>query len=155
MSVTRLKVYLCGPINGCSDEEARGWRQRAKELLPECDFLDPMDRDYRGKEDQNVPEIVEGDKRDIQSCDVLLRRGRPVSEGSAEETLFAWNEGKRVVAFAPPPVSPWLRYHANCGVYPTLEEACAHIRQIAREEPMRRAIEEVRALSEYDRERGR
>lgn len=26
-------AYLCGPINGCTDDEAKGWREVAKELL--------------------------------------------------------------------------------------------------------------------------
>jgi hypothetical protein len=29
-----MKVYLCGPINGRSDDDCKGWREYAKERLP-------------------------------------------------------------------------------------------------------------------------
>ena len=48
-----MKIYLAGPINGCSDSEAITWRQWFKEESLrdiEVDFIDPMKRDYRGKE---------------------------------------------------------------------------------------------------------
>jgi len=40
-----VKVYLCGPINGRTDDDAKNWREYAKTRLP--DTLDPMARDYR------------------------------------------------------------------------------------------------------------
>ena len=42
-----IKVYLCGPINGCTDTEAKNWREAVKEHFPAS--VDPMKRDYRGK----------------------------------------------------------------------------------------------------------
>lgn len=35
-------VYLGGPINGCTDSEANGWRQGFMDSLAGCKFLDPM-----------------------------------------------------------------------------------------------------------------
>lgn len=44
-----MKVYLCGPINGCTDDQCKNWREAAKQVL--SDTVDPMRRDYRGRED--------------------------------------------------------------------------------------------------------
>jgi hypothetical protein len=67
-----MKIYLCGPINGRSDDDCRNWREEAKSLLP--DTLDPMVRDYRGRELEPgiAAEIVENDKLDIDASDQLL-----------------------------------------------------------------------------------
>ena len=43
-------VYLCGGINGLTDGECNDWRTMAKEQIKGHEFLDPMRRDYRGRE---------------------------------------------------------------------------------------------------------
>lgn len=109
-----MRVYLAGPINGCDDVTARGWREEAKRLLTGHEVLDPMVRDYRGVEDHNVKEIVEGDLADIASCDVVIVNALTASWGTAIEVRAAKAEmGKRVIAFPNGRVSPWLRYHAE------------------------------------------
>lgn len=110
-------VYLAGPINGCSDSEAKDWRADATRLLKAagCRVLDPMRRDYRGQEMLNAPRLVEGDKRDICECGyVLVFAARP-SWGTAMEILYAHERGRRVVAVVPEGVtiSPWLSYHTT------------------------------------------
>ena len=109
-------VYLAGPINGCTDAEANDWRTAAKELLTrhDAEWLDPMRRDYRGREDEAVAEIVEGDKADIDACDVVIASCPRPSYGTAMEILYAWEVGKPVVVMHPEgsAVSPWLRYHS-------------------------------------------
>lgn len=106
-----MKVYLCGGINGLSDDRCRTWREYAKERL-KCETLDPMRRDYRGIEDQNVAAIVDGDKADIDACDVLLVNAVRPSWGTAMEVLYAWERGKPSYCVVGEPISPWLRYHA-------------------------------------------
>lgn len=108
-----MKVYLCGPINGCTDEECKDWREAAKAVLP--DTLDPMRRDYRGKEAVAYREIVEGDKEDIDGCDALLVNYDKPSVGTSMEILYAWQKDIYVLVVARPDavISPWLRYHAN------------------------------------------
>jgi nucleoside 2-deoxyribosyltransferase len=108
-----MKVYLCGPINGCTDEESRNWREAAKAILP--DTLDPMRRDYRGLEDHHVAQIVEGDKADIDECDALLVNYNKPSVGTSMEILYAWEKKKKIIAVARPEtrISPWLRYHST------------------------------------------
>ncbi len=106
-----MVVYLCGPINGCPDAECKEWRSMAMERLPYT--LDPMRRDYRGRESDAYREVVELDKRDVARCDVVLANCPCPSVGTSMEILLAWQLGKLVVAVAPEPVSPWLRYHAT------------------------------------------
>lgn len=107
-----MRVYLCGPINGCTDDEATSWREVAKAELGPDNCIDPMRRDYRGREDSHVTEIVEGDKNDISSCDAVLANCWHASWGTAMEIYLAHLFCKPVIAVVPPgPVSPWLRYH--------------------------------------------
>lgn len=118
------RVYLCGPINGCSDTEAIDWREYVKATLLGVQFCDPMDRDYRGVEDEAFAEVVEQDKRDIDSCDLVLVVSDRPSSGTDMEILYSWERGKRIVLVSPPNVrlSPWRRYHAT-EVHATLAAA--------------------------------
>lgn len=108
-----MKVYLCGPINGCTDAEAKDWREYVKSKL--SDTLDPMRRDYRGREAECVNEIVELDKIDVMKSDVLLVSYDKPSVGTSMEVLYAFERGKSVVVVARPEasISPWLRYHSH------------------------------------------
>lgn len=108
-----IKVYLCGPINGCTDFEAKGWREYVKSVLPNT--LDPMRRDYRGREDECVNEIVELDKIDVMKSDVLLVNYDKPSVGASMEVLYAFERGKVVVVVCRDgaSISPWLRYHSH------------------------------------------
>lgn len=108
-----MKVYLCGPINGCTDEECKDWRESAKAQLPET--LDPMRRDYRGREAECVAEIVEGDKQDIHESDAFLVNYDRPSVGTSMEIYLAWTLGKPVIVVTRPEtvISPWLRYHST------------------------------------------
>lgn len=123
------KIYLAGPINGCTDAEANDWRSAAKKL--HSDVLDPMDRDYRGKESENVASIVEGDKDDIAVCDAVLVYFEKPSVGTSMEVFFAWQLGKPVVIVnrSGKPPSPWLVYHSST-VVGSIEEAIAKIEAI-------------------------
>lgn len=130
-------VYLAGGINGLSDADANGWRTRAKELLPrEIGVLDPMSRDYRGSEDENVADIVHGDLADIKQCQAMIANCPRPSWGTAMEihwTHHLCNDSSgyrscKIVAVVPDgvPVSPWLRFHADA-VVSTLEKAVAKV----------------------------
>jgi hypothetical protein len=121
-----MKVYLCGPINGRSDDDCKGWREYAKERLP--DTKDPMDRDYRGRELEPgiAAEIVENDKLDIQESDALLVYYDKPSVGTSMEVYMAHGMGKRIVIVdkSGKPLSPWLMYHSH-EIYKSLDEAIA------------------------------
>lgn len=110
-----MKVYLAGPINGCTDAEANDWRTEAKQRLVGHEYLDPMTRDFRGRE--NEPgidtEIVLGDKEDIKRCNGVLVYYEKPSVGTAMEVLYAWERGIPVVVVnkSSKPLSPWMTYH--------------------------------------------
>lgn len=121
-----LRVYLCGPINGRSDDDCKGWREAAKEkLLNTCD---PMDRDYRGRELEPgiAKEIVELDKKDIDGCDVILVYFDKPSVGTSMEVHYAFERGKRIVLVnkSDKPLSPWLIYHCS-EIVTTIEAGAA------------------------------
>jgi nucleoside 2-deoxyribosyltransferase len=109
-----MKLYLCGPINGCTDTEARDWREMVKSLWP-GETIDPMRRDYRGREDQNTDAIVELDKIDIMRSDAVIVSYDKPSVGTSMEVIFAFERGKPIVVVAAQGtrISPWLRYHSH------------------------------------------
>ena len=120
-------VYLAGAIMGRSDQECVDWRQYVKQLL-KCPTIDPMVRDYRGREPKEFVAIVEDDKTDIDSCDVLLVNYAEPSVGTSMEILFAWERGKMVVLVvsSSQELSPWLLYHHH-KMFLTLEDAASFI----------------------------
>lgn len=124
-------VYLCGGINGLSDAEAKGWREQAAAALSGLyHILNPMARDYRGKEAETAAAIVTGDLADIDAADVLLVRAERPSWGTGMEVYHAAKAGKWVVAFgAGDRPSPWLAYHAH--LYPDLPAALARLKEMA------------------------
>lgn len=130
MSQMKATTYLCGGINGLSDAQCRDWREVAKGLLL-TETLDPMRRDYRGREDDSVVEIVNGDLRDIRDSDYVLVNATRPSWGTAMEIVYAAREGKPVVAFVgdAPQVSPWVRFHCE-QVFTDLSKACAYINSV-------------------------
>jgi nucleoside 2-deoxyribosyltransferase len=110
-----VKIYLAGPINGCSDAEAFDWRDDMTARLEGHTIISPMVRDYRGRENENVKEIVEGDKEDIRRSDVVIAYCPRPSVGTSMEVYLAWATQKLVLIYAPADasISPWLRYHSH------------------------------------------
>ena len=123
-----MRVYLGGPINGCGDEEATAWREAAKPLLEAAGhgWIDPMDRDYRGREMEPgiAAEIVELDKSDVVASDAQIMNCPKPSVGTSMEVLYAWQLkrdpqllGRRgpIICVVPQDrePSPWLLYHAD------------------------------------------
>lgn len=121
-----MRVYLCGPINGRSDDDCKGWREYVKSKIQNT--VDPMDRDYRGRELEPgiAQEIVENDKADILACDAMLVYYDKPSVGTSMEILFAYERGKRVLLIdkSGKPLSPWLMYHCPQS-YTTIDGALA------------------------------
>jgi nucleoside 2-deoxyribosyltransferase len=121
VKTTKHYVYLCGGINGLTNDQCKNWRSIAKKQLKHT-TIDPMRRDYRGTEDEHVRDIVEGDVEDIAKSTVVLANATRPSWGTAMEIYVAYQQGKCVVVVASPPISPWLRYHAT-HIFPSLEQA--------------------------------
>jgi nucleoside 2-deoxyribosyltransferase len=126
------KVYLSGPIFGKTDDQCIGWRKDASEWLLLHDFepIDPMNRDYRGREDIAPEAIVAADEADIASCHLVLVNANEPSWGTAMELVYAMQGDCTVIAFAThanvPRVSPWLRCHTDA-IYESLSHALAGI----------------------------
>lgn len=118
--------YLCGPINGCTDAQCNDWRDFAKHRLH--DHLDPMRRDYRGKEEECYREIVDLDKIDVRASDFIIANCHVPSAGTSMEVFMSWQIGKPVVTIVPDMrrASPWLRYHST-KMCTTIAEAVAWI----------------------------
>lgn len=111
-----MKIYLCGPINGCTDEECNDWRGFITAFLPTgWEAIDPMRRDYRGREAESYSEIVELDKRDVRECDAVVVSYSKPSVGTAMEVFYAWTLGTPVIVVCAEDtvLSPWMRYHAT------------------------------------------
>lgn len=125
-----IKPYLCGPINGCTDSEAMDWRHDISLHFPES--IDPMVRDYRGREHEDYREIVDLDKRDVRNCDVVLVNYVKPSVGTSMEVFYAWTIGKPVIVWCAEDasISPWLRYHSTTFVH-TIDDAIAAIGRCA------------------------
>lgn len=123
-----MTVYLAGPIFGCGDKECRGWRDQATHFLG-CAIktLDPMRRDYRGREAANATDIVLDDLRDMLESDVVLANVSRPSWGTAMEIAIASRAGKVVMGFgASEPISPWLTHHCTF-IHADLEAVCQQV----------------------------
>ena len=80
-----------------------------------------------GVKEEAAREIVETDKRDIDSCDWVLVNFQKPSARVAMEILYAWERGKRViVATGGSHRFPWLEYHSHILVE-HLDEALSEI----------------------------
>jgi nucleoside 2-deoxyribosyltransferase len=121
-----MKVYLCGSINGCSDEECKNWRDYAKIKIPYV--VDPMRRDYRGIENISIRDIVELDKKDIDGSDIVLVNYNKPSVGTSMEILYAYERNRIVITVAKDAssISPWLKYHSDC-MFNNIDDAINYI----------------------------
>lgn len=125
-----MRIYLCGPINGCTDAEAKDWRGMVQARYPAHEYVDPMRNDYRGREMEPgiAEEIVEADKKDIIDSDVILVNYDKPSVGTSMEVFFAREIGKFVIVVAQPStvISPWLKFHSHA-ILPSFAEAMEKI----------------------------
>ncbi|HOJ62237.1 MAG TPA: nucleoside 2-deoxyribosyltransferase [bacterium] len=133
MADSRKTIYLCGPIMGEVQGEAKRWREEAKRLLGDrVRILDPMRRDFKDNEVDSANEIVDFDLQDIRDADIILVNYCKPSIGTAMEVFYAsFNLGKFVVAFSPfrfADCNPWMvRFCTK--ILPSLEDACAYIQK--------------------------
>lgn len=127
-------IYLCGGINKLSDSDAKDWREAAKvELVGFYNFLDPMRRDYRGKEAESVFQIICGDLEDIRQSDIILANAVRPSWGTAMEIYAAYKAPfcRQVITVCPDDrPSPWLVGHSH-KIVKSFPEAFALLKQIA------------------------
>lgn len=119
-----MKIYLAGPINGCTDVECKDWRSFVTSQLMDHKIINPMRRDYRGSEWSRINEIVVLDKIDIKNCDMFFANCPKPSVGTSMEMFYAHSLNKLIVTVVPENVvqSPWLIYHSTV-IFTSLKEA--------------------------------
>lgn len=107
----KKRVYLCGRINGMSDAECHEWRDWFKQF-PIFEWVDPMDRDIRGRE--NDPklaiETVDADLEEVESCEAIVANTTlGAGWGTASEMVWTWLAEKPVISIVGKNISPWVR----------------------------------------------
>lgn len=110
-------IYLCGPIADRTDAQCVVWRDGVTAAWP-GKTLNPLRRDYRGRELENPAQLVADDLDDIDNSDGLLVWFDAPSVGTSMEIFYAKGEGKPIVVVdARPdrsrPLSPWLVHHVD------------------------------------------
>jgi nucleoside 2-deoxyribosyltransferase len=122
-----VKIYLAGPMFQTTDDECKVWRDDAINRLAGHEIFNPMIRDYREGADGHIAEIVEEDKADIDTCDMLLVNHTRASVGTSMEILYAWERGKRILTVVhSDEISPWLKYHSE-RIFKSVDEAIEFI----------------------------
>ena len=98
-------VYLCGPMEAVSAEDAREWREVAKGILHAAGLktLDPCRRKH-SFEPREMKRIFELDLRDIRESDIVLVNLNLMFDkphhGTAQEMFYAHHVlHKPVIAF--------------------------------------------------------
>lgn len=128
----KKKIALEGPINGCTDAQAKEWREQAKAALGDLyEFHDPMLLDCRGREEEMEDELVRYDEVGMASSDYALVNANTPGWGTGIgiQYLYALHRGIFLVCAKDKP-SPWLRKRAT-RIFKTFDEAIAHFRTIA------------------------
>ena len=130
-TVPTKSIYLAGPISGCDDAQANGWRDHVVVSLGDhYGFRNPMDRDYRHLNmdheacKSGAREVTDADEADIAFCDVLLANMLYPSTGTAMEIHHAALLGKPVISIVPRSarLSPWVARYSD-EIFYTLDEA--------------------------------
>ena len=114
------KIYLAGPITGCSWGESEDWRDAFKKFeIPNVECYSPL----RGKEylkgDRMIADsymqhrmstakaIMVRDAFDVRTCDAVVvnfQGAQRVSIGTVMEVAWAWDRNKPVIAIFDDPV---------------------------------------------------
>lgn len=116
-------IYLAGPINRVTLEDAKGWREAAKVMLRKAGVtvLDPLSVEFgRGVN------VVQWDMRAIRSADAVLAYVPDGIQavGTSMEIFYAASLGVPVYVWGAASPSPWV-IHFAIEVVDSLEGATA------------------------------
>jgi len=121
-----MKIYLSGPLSGCTDEEIYGWRTQVQGALSPLgyEFTNATLRIWdKVHSRQSYEYIVESDKTEIDQCDILLVNYSKLTCGVAQEEIYAWERSKIVLlVYLGAPQNPWMNYHCDKS-FNSLDEA--------------------------------
>jgi hypothetical protein len=124
----RLRVYLAGPITGCTDEQRTWWREQVKQRLGrEFDFEDPVE----WCDDKEVQREI----AKLEASHIVLANMWKESIGTTVGMIRATQQGKPVVLIDPNHIN---NPHLESLVLPqkavrTIDEACKRLEQLAAE----------------------
>ena len=112
------------------DASCNDWRAECVAALAHQNtILDPMRRDYRGREQGYEDAIILGDMADLARCDIVLANASAPSWGTAMEIYHAFHVlRKLVVAWGPSEFSPWLSVHTHA-LFDSLSEAICFVKE--------------------------
>lgn len=106
-----VRVYLGGPMHGCTAEEYGDWRAYVTKVMGEDLVLNPL------RNGSDKTQYVELDKIDIERSSALIVNYDHTKQcvGTSMETLYAWERGKFIVVIIKEgiEVPPWLEYHSH------------------------------------------
>ncbi len=92
-----LKAYVAGPL---FDEGERYWIETVEQLVAEEGFITFLPhRDNPPKDEFNVRQIFDNDRRGIDECDVVVANlnGIITDDGTAWELGYAFAKGKHLI----------------------------------------------------------
>lgn len=92
-----MKIYLAGPIEGCSFDEIKVWRNYTRHQLSNYDCVEPRDNLIDSKE------IFNSNKKDVENTDITFAflpkniNFKRTSYGTIFEISYAYSIGKKVI----------------------------------------------------------
>lgn len=110
--MSKIYVYLAGPITGCTNGEANDWRHDMENRLKEADMVgvsplrcEPIIGDrYVATYDDNqfgTPQVIGAkNKMDVRRCDITLAylsKDNPASVGTLQEIGWAAGMDKPII----------------------------------------------------------
>jgi len=130
------KIYLAGPIDGCTLQETTQWRNAIHaELSMQFDILDPARKSFEDMVTDRMSclshagVVCEHDKSAIDNCDILLANCWKPSAGTSMEIMYAYERGRTVLSIVPKNahLSPWVARHSQA-IFLTTDEAINFLR---------------------------
>lgn len=125
------KIALEGPINKCTDAQAKDWREQAKAALGDVfTFHDPMTFDCRGREAEMREALVRFDEVGMASSDYALVNAETPGWGTGIGIQFLHSLRRPIFAVcSSDKPSPWLVDRAT-KIFRSFDEAIAHLRTL-------------------------
>jgi nucleoside 2-deoxyribosyltransferase len=126
-----ITIYLAGPMSQCTEYDKKFWREKVKQYfrdkgyIAETKFVDPVEF-----VENNMKDAVEGDKKRLEKCDVVIANMWKMSVGTIMEIKHAHDCKIPVYLVAPKSMKNnwWLKYHVklmNSG----LQRVCDYVIQ--------------------------
>ena len=137
--MSQLRAYVAGPL---FDEGERYWIETVERLVAEEGFITFLPhRENPPKDESNVRQIFDNDRRGIDECDVVVANlnGIITDDGTAWELGYAFAHGKHLIGMH----TDWRRRFEHEVVNLMLE--CSLHRMVHSLDELRAALREFAA----------